>query len=71
MKQDLFQSLHAAQSQLGVLVEQSAQQTLDLARQLNVIREGELFVNDGLLDLLLVPRVKRRKAGDQLVQQRS
>lgn len=69
MEQHLLQSLHAAQSQLGVLVQQSAQQTLDLARQLDVIWEGQLFMDDGLLDLLLIPRVKRRQASDQLIQQ--
>lgn len=69
MEQHLLQSLHAAQSQLGVLVQQSAQQTLDLARQLDMIWEGQLFMDDGLLDLLLIPRVKRWQSSDQLIQQ--
>ena len=60
MEKNLLESLHGADPHFLVLVQQPPQQALYLGRQLYVVGEGQLLINDCAPDLLLIPRVEGR-----------
>lgn len=68
MDEDLFGSKEMPQSFAWVFLEQSPQETLDLVGESCMGGESELFVEDALIDFLVIETVVRRDAQDQFVK---
>ena len=67
----LLCAVEVAQPFARVLLQQSPQQALDFCGEGGVAGEGELLVEDALVDFLVVEAVVGRDAEDQLVEQRA
>jgi hypothetical protein len=71
MKEDFFETAERTDSQLGIFLEEAGQKILDLAGKFHMVREGEFFVHNGVLNLFFVARIERRETGDEFIEQRS
>lgn len=63
MKQNFLKTPHRPNPHFLVFVKETCKETLDFGGELDVVWEGELLVDDGILDFIFVLGVEGRQPG--------